>query len=491
MAFAVLVIVMAVAGVISLQTAIYQRTASSEISETWLPSVTKSGEINLNVTRFRLAELDLVMAEDKDSQAAIKSRMEEYQQNLFIYLKVFEPLIRGEKQKKLFEEFSSLWDKYLEVHEKLLAAADAGRKEEAIQLLNSTDSQFENLSHNLSELSDESFTAGTKASEMAGQSFQTGKWISISLSASSMIIILMVGFLIRRDVRQRLGPIAVSTAESAMEVQNRVNILVHSSEQLSKVSVDSAASLEETVASMEELTAAVRVNAAHAKEAAELSQKSQSSVSQGQMNIQMMIENIKEVHQSSKKIGDILVLIEDISFQTNLLALNAAVEAARAGEQGRGFAVVADAVRSLAQKSAESAKEISQLITTSTQKTEMGVQYATRSEQSLAEIVDSVGKVGSLIQEISAAAQEQDAGISQVSMALSQIDQAIQGNASNTLAVSESSKSFQTLAESLNLMALRLNEFSGVGKVEIPQQTTEHLKNHHEVEESHQIRKAS
>ncbi len=461
-AFFILAVIIGLTGVLSLQSLSFLRQASSEISEVWLPSNNKSSEINLNVTRFRLAELDYLTVQDTDARETIKARFEEAQQNLFIYRKVFEPMIRGEEQQKIYDQFAESWDKYIESHDKLLEAIDNNKQEEAVALINDTDTSFTVLSEKLSALSNSSYEAGRKASEEAGVTFQKGKWMSIGLSASSVLFIFLAGFLIRREVHTRLGPISRGTAEAATQVNGSVSVLADSSAQLSSSSTETAASLEETVASMEELTAAVRLNTDSSNKAAELSRQGQSLVGEGQKNIQLMIENMKEVYQSSKKIEEILVIIEDISFQTNLLALNAAVEAARAGEQGKGFAVVADAVRTLAQRSAESAKEISGLITTSTEKTQRGVQLATASEKSLTGIVQSVNQVSALIQDISAAAQEQNSGITQISQALSHIDQAIQGNVANTHAISDSAQDLKCQVDAMEKFSQDLKSFSGL-----------------------------
>jgi methyl-accepting chemotaxis protein len=491
-AFCFLAVIIGMTGILSLQSLAFLRQASSEISETWLPSNNKSSEINLNVTRFRLAELDFLAINDVDAREAIKARFEESQQNLFIYRKVFEPLIQGEEQQKIYDQFAESWDKYLESHDKLISAIEGNKQDEALALINDTDALFHVLSERLSELSNSSYEAGRKASEQAGVTFQKGKWMSIGLSISSLVFIFLAGFFIRREVHNRLGPIARGTAEAATIVNSSVSVLAESSVHLSSSSTETAASLEETVASMEELTAAVRLNTESALKAADLSRQGQVSVSEGQKNIQLMIENMKEVYQSSKKIEEILVIIEDISFQTNLLALNAAVEAARAGEQGKGFAVVADAVRTLAQRSAESAKEISGLITTSTEKTERGVQLATASDKSLTGIVQSVNQVSALIQDISQAAQEQNTGITQISQALTHIDQAIQGNAANTHAISDSAQGLKVQVDAMEKYSQDLKSFSGLSdQAESKKTGFWKKKSLEESEQNHQTKKAS
>lgn len=203
-------------------------------------------------------------------------------------------------------------------------------------------------------------------------------------------------------------------------------------EQLTQSSGNAASSMEQTVSSLEELNSMVQLNSEHAKQAAALSQNSRDTATHGEQEINLLIQSMREISESSKKVQEITYLIDDISFQTNLLALNAAVEAARAGEQGRGFAVVADAVRTLAQKSAVAAKDIAHLINETSNKVEKGFSQANNSGEVLKKILTSVKMVSDLNNEISLASQEQTVGLNQISQALNVIDHSLQDN-NNTM----------------------------------------------------------
>jgi methyl-accepting chemotaxis protein len=210
-----------------------------------------------------------------------------------------------------------------------------------------------------------------------------------------------------------------------------------------------AGALEETSASMEEMTSTIKQNADNSKQANQLAVAAREVAEKGGAVTEKAVEAMAEINKSSKKIADIINVIDEIAFQTNLLALNAAVEAARAGEQGRGFAVVASEVRNLAQRSATAAKEIKTLINESVQKVGDGSELVNRSGQTLAEIVNSVKRVTDIISEISAASQEQAAGIDQVNKAVMQMDQGTQQNAALVEQATSASQSMAQQAQDL------------------------------------------
>ena len=200
---------------------------------------------------------------------------------------------------------------------------------------------------------------------------------------------------------------------------------------------------------MEEMTSTVKQNAENASHANQLARGAREQAEIGGEVAGKAIAAMAEIDASSRKIGDIVGLIQDIAFQTNLLALNAAVEAARAGEQGRGFAVVATEVRSLAQRSAGAAKEIKGLITDSDEKVRAGSELVNQSGKALAEIVDSVKKVTEIVAEIAAASQEQSAGIDQVNNAVMQMDEMTQQNAALVEEASAAARAMQEQAGEL------------------------------------------
>jgi len=219
---------------------------------------------------------------------------------------------------------------------------------------------------------------------------------------------------------------------------------------LSQRTEEQASSLEETASSMEELTGTVKQNADNAKQANQLAAGARGQAEQGGDVVGNAISAMSEINKSSKKIADIIGVIDEIAFQTNLLALNAAVEAARAGEQGRGFAVVAAEVRNLAQRSAAAAKEIKGLIKDSVEKVDDGSRLVNESGETLQEIVTAVKKVSDIIAEIAAASEEQSSGIEQVNKAVAQMDEVTQQNAALVEQAAAASESLDEQARGMD-----------------------------------------
>ena len=219
---------------------------------------------------------------------------------------------------------------------------------------------------------------------------------------------------------------------------------------LSQRTEQQAANLEETAASMEEMTSTVRQNAEHAQQASHLATTTAQVATTGGKVAGEVVATMQAIEESSRRIADIISVIDGIAFQTNILALNAAVEAARAGEQGRGFAVVASEVRTLAQRSASAAKEIKTLIDDSAQKVSVGSDLVNRAGSTMGEIVTSVQQVAAIIAEISAASQEQSAGIEQVSQTVIQMDEATQQNAALVEEASAAARAMENQATLLS-----------------------------------------
>ena len=232
-----------------------------------------------------------------------------------------------------------------------------------------------------------------------------------------------------RAMDERLSAIVSEVRHGSGSVSTAAQQISRGNDDLSQRTQEQASSLEETASSMEEMTSTVKQNAENASHANQLARGAREQAERGGEVVAQTVVAMREINSSSKKISDIVSLIDEIAFQTNLLALNAAVEAARAGEQGRGFAVVATEVRNLAGRSANAAKEIKGLINDSASKVKTGSELVDQSGKALAEIVESVKKVTDIVAEIAAASSEQSAGIDQVNHAVLQMDEMTQQNA--------------------------------------------------------------
>ena len=251
------------------------------------------------------------------------------------------------------------------------------------------------------------------------------------------------------DMQASLHNVVATVRQGAESVSSASSQIAQGNADLSARTESQASALEQTAASMEQLSSAVQQTADNARQATQLAVSASDMASRGGQVVTEVIQTMKAIDASSKRIADIISVIDGIAFQTNILALNAAVEAARAGDQGRGFAVVAGEVRSLAQRSAQAAKEIEGLISSSVSQVEQGAALVDQAGTSMQDIVAGISRVRDIMAQISAASSEQSAGVHQVGAAVTQMDQSTQQNAAMVEEMAAAASSLKTQAEAL------------------------------------------
>jgi methyl-accepting chemotaxis protein len=433
----------------------------------------------------------LTYSDDPELKRMLTPQVEAATKRISEMQKEVETLVRSAQAKALFDEVGVKRTRYLEVRKNVLEKKKAGQAEEALALLNTSMlPAVDAYIGSIRNLVDHYTRQVENDAAMAAATASSGRNLLIGVCAAGVLLGILLSWWITSSIT---GPIreAVSVAQAVAggdltvdlqvrgkdemgqllqalsdmtqnlrslvgEVAAGAHTVADTSAQIAQGNVDlsqrteeQASTLEETASSMEELTSTVTQNAQNARQASELAVGASDVARKGGAVVGQVVSTMNGISESSRKIADIIGVIDAIAFQTNILALNAAVEAARAGEQGRGFAVVAAEVRNLAQRSAAAAKEIKTLIGDSADKVQAGTKLVDAAGQTMEEIVGSVKKVSDLIAEIAAASQEQSSGIGQVNTAVTQMDQVVQQNASLVEEATAATESMKEQAASL------------------------------------------
>jgi len=476
--------------------------AEAAVSDDATPSLLITAKINDAVSNIREKQLKVVLAQGQQQVAADEADMGRFIAAMQPLAADYEKRVDNDEERKLFGAVRGKFDEFVKHANATLAdvkSGDPAKLETARALARSAGSKlFDELGTAIDELSafNEKAVAQTHAEAQVTASRAATMLIGAMVLAAAVLLVLALS-VIRGLVRQIGGEpedaallaravaqgdltthIALRAGDSDSVMAQlaamqgslskivgsvRINAeglattsaeIAQGNSDLSGRTEQQASALEETAASMEELSSTVKQNADNARQANQLAMGASGVAIEGGAVVAQVVDTMKGINDSSKKIVDIIGVIDGIAFQTNILALNAAVEAARAGEQGRGFAVVASEVRSLAQRSADAAKEIKGLIGQSVDRVEAGSRLVQDAGSTMGEIVVSVKRVTDMISEISAASNEQSQGIGQVNVAVNQLDQMTQQNAA---LVEESAAA----AESLKDQAQRLSGIIG------------------------------
>ncbi len=473
---------------------------SSDIANNWLPSVKLLGEIGNDISAMRVVRLQLSVIEESGAVDALAQQAKQLDENVDKHMAAYAKLVNDGEERARYTELEAQMKAYRSLTPQIIALMRDLKATEAKQLLNGQGQQASQaVTTALAGLSTFNSNGADVASDAATAVYQRARITLLATLGVMVALGVVIAWQVSQDLVRATGQ-AVDHAnriaegdlshdlatQRSDEIGQLLNALgrmqgnlrqivsgvrrnaegvasssaeiAHGNNDLSARTEQQASALEETAASMEELSSTVKQNADNARQANQLALSASTVAVSGGEVVNRVVDTMKGINDSSKRIADIIGTIDGIAFQTNILALNAAVEAARAGEQGRGFAVVAGEVRSLAQRSADAAKEIKSLISASVETVEQGTVLVDQAGATMQEVVSSIRRVTDIVGEISAASIEQSAGVSQVGEAVMQMDQATQQNAA---LVEESAAA----AESLKSQATQLVEAVAVFKL--------------------------
>ncbi len=503
-AFSVVLLLTACLGIVALADLVRVNESSKLLAQKWMPGVGYLASARAAMLDMRELETKHTHAEDAGYMAEYEDKIaaarQQVDKNLASYLALG---VEGDAR-AMYDDLVKAWKEYTQVCAKVLALDRGAKQDDGRDISDGAGkSSLDDAVGALDRLSAYGFEAGRNAAARSEAVYASARIIAASLLGLALITGAVLAIVIIRSLLRQLGgqpdvaakvaravaagdltsevEVAGGDAESLMAclramqeslgrvvsaVRSNADLVAAASAQIAQGNQDlsdrteqQANALQQTAATAAELGATVRSNASSAEQANQLARAASEVATKGGGAVHDVVDTMRGIHASARRISDIIGVIDGIAFQTNILALNAAVEAARAGEQGRGFAVVASEVRMLAQRSAMAAKEIKDLIGSSVEQVEVGSRVADQAGATMVEVVEAIRRVSEIVGEINVASSEQSRSVLQVSEAVSHMDQATQHNAALVEQISAAAGSLkdqsQQLVEAVAVFTLR------------------------------------
>ena len=489
--FAVLLALVLAMGLYALDRVSRVHDSVTSLAEDWLPSTQQLAGINESLNQMRRAELQMLLGGDEKSMQDESSRIARQWEQLPPLMKAYERTLGDAQEREAFARLQEAVQRYQASQPQLLSLLKEGRIEDArVYLRGDSRKAFRATTDAMAKLNDSNAAGAREASERSNRDYTNVRWgiglmIAVALALGAAVAVMLTRSLttplahaaatadriadgdlslpVRSDRRDELGDLLRALARmqdalnaSVSSVRSGADAVSVAAQEVSSGGHDlsarteqAAASIEQTSAAMQQVAETVRHSAASAQQAHHLAQAAAEVATQGGAVVARVVETMTGIQTSSRRIGDIIGVIDGIAFQTNILALNAAVEAARAGEQGRGFAVVAAEVRTLAQRSAQAAREIKTLISSSVEQVDRGGQLVGEAGSTMEEVVRSVESVRQLIGDIATTVQAQTQSVGEVNAAIVQLDGMTQQNAALVEESAAAAESLKVQADGL------------------------------------------